>query len=49
MGDDAAQDGRGFVIVLTDVDLQNMLEMISTGRRPDVVRYLKVRYDELAL
>lgn len=46
---DAAQDGRGFVIVLTDADLQSMLGMISTGRRPDVVRYLKLRYDELAL
>ena len=46
---DAAQDGRGFVIVLTDADLQSMLKMISTGRRSDIVRYLKLRYDELAL
>lgn len=46
---DAAQDGRGFVIVLTDADLHGLLGMISAGRRSDVERFFKRRYDELVL
>ncbi len=46
---DAAKDGRGFVIVLTDADLLSMLNMISNGRRTDANRVLKTRYDELVL
>ena len=46
---DAAQDGRGFAIVLTDEDLDDVLKLISAGRRVDIERYLKRRYDELAL
>ncbi len=46
---DAAQDGRGFIIVLTDADLRTLLQLIAAGRRDEVTRFFKSRYDELAL
>jgi hypothetical protein len=46
---DTAQDGRGYIIVLTDEDVATLLDYIASGRRSEVPRYMQRRYDELAL
>lgn len=46
---DTAQDGRGYVIVLTDKDIIELLDLVGAGQRERVSEYLQRRYDELAL
>ncbi|WP_051355383.1 hypothetical protein [Mesorhizobium erdmanii] len=44
---DAAADGRGFMLVLEDADLVQMLEMVERRRRPDIDTFLQRRFDEI--
>ena len=46
---DTAQDGRGYILVLSDADIVRLLDHVSAGRRSDIPRYLQQRYDELVL
>lgn len=44
---DTTGDGRGYMIVLEDQDIIQMLEWIGTGRRSEIDRYLHRRLDEI--
>ncbi|ESY01336.1 hypothetical protein [Mesorhizobium sp. LNJC405B00] len=44
---DAAGDGRGYMLVLEDADLVQMLEMVERHRRPDIDTFLQRRFDEI--
>jgi hypothetical protein len=44
---DAANDGRGYMLVFEDADLIEMLELIEAGRRNHIDRFLQARFDEI--
>jgi hypothetical protein len=44
---DAANDGRGYMIVLEDADLVRMLELVAAVRRSQINGFLQARYDEI--
>lgn len=46
---DTAQDGRGYIIVMTDDDILELLDLVASGRRSRVSQWLQRRYDELIL
>jgi hypothetical protein len=46
---DAASDGRGFMIVLEDSDLNALLQFVEVGRGGEIDRYLQRRFDEISL
>ena len=43
------QDGRGYIIVLSDDDVGTLLDYIAAGRRSEVPRYTQRRYNDLVL
>lgn len=45
---DTAGDGRGYMIVLEDLDINKMLEWVREGKRSEIDRYLHRRLDEIA-
>lgn len=45
---DAANDSRGYVLVLDDADLINMLGMVQSRRRMSIDRFLADRFDEIS-
>ncbi len=45
---DAANDGRGYMLVFDDTDLTQMLEMIEQGRRSDLDAFLQRRFDDIS-
>ena len=44
---DTAMDGRGYIIVLEDNDIVEMLNMVRRGSRARINEYLQIRFDEL--
>ena len=46
---DKSQDGRGYILVLSDADIGRLLDDVAAGRRSGISRYLELRYDQLAL
>ncbi|HEV7319026.1 MAG TPA: hypothetical protein VGO04_10505 [Ensifer sp.] len=44
---DAANDGRGYMLVLEDADLERMLEFVEAARRSQINAFLQERYDEI--
>ncbi|MEI9899786.1 MAG: hypothetical protein WDN31_06130 [Hyphomicrobium sp.] len=44
---DTARDGRGYIVVLTDDDIREMLQLIGARQRSGISQYLQQRYDEL--
>lgn len=44
---DAANDGRGYMLVLEDADLTRMLEFVESARRSQINGFLQERYDEI--
>jgi hypothetical protein len=44
---DAANDGRGFMLVLEDRDLAELLQLVERGRRQDIDGFLQRRFDEI--
>lgn len=44
---DTARDGRGYIIVMEDLDIIQMLEFVRDGRRPAIDVFLTQRFDEL--
>lgn len=44
---DAANDGRGYMLVLQDADLVQMLQFVATARRSQINTFLQERYDEI--
>jgi hypothetical protein len=47
-GRDAANDGRGYMLVFDDEDVVRMLKMIERGRRRDIEGFLQTRFDEIS-
>jgi hypothetical protein len=45
---DSANDGRGFMIALEDIDLISLLEMVRGGNRRGIDRFLQDRFDEIS-
>ena len=46
-GRDAANDGRGYMIVLEDTDIVSMLNFIELGHRSAIDKFLQERFDEI--
>jgi hypothetical protein len=46
---DTAQDGRGYIIVLSDDDVNALLDLIAAGRRDQISGFMQRKYDELVL
>lgn len=44
---DAANDGRGYMLVLEDNDMTLMLDHVASGRRSQIDDFLQGRYDEI--
>jgi hypothetical protein len=44
---DAVNDGRGYMLVLSDEDLVAMLEMVAAHRRSHIDQFLQRRFDEI--
>lgn len=44
---DTVNDGRGYMIVLEDIDLIEMLEMVENNARSSIDQYLSQRFDEI--
>jgi hypothetical protein len=44
---DTARDGRGYMLVLSDADIQKMLELVAAGNRGQVQTYLHHKLDDL--
>lgn len=44
---DTASDGRGYMVVLEDSDLEAMLGFVENGRRGEIDRFLQQRFDEI--
>lgn len=44
---DAANDGRGVVIVLDDQDILNLLNLIASGNRQRISTYVEQKYREI--
>jgi hypothetical protein len=45
---DAANDGRGYMLVFDDADITQMLEMIEQGSRPNLDPFLQNRFDDIS-
>ncbi len=45
---DAANDGRGYMLVLEDRDIVSMLEDVENGRRARIDGFLQGRFDEIS-
>jgi hypothetical protein len=45
---DSVNDGRGFIVVLEDSDLDQMLALVENGSRVAIDRYLQDRFNEIA-
>lgn len=45
---DTAADGRGYMIALDDQDIVEMLQWVGQGRRSEIDRHLRRRFDEIA-
>ncbi|MFN0217851.1 MAG: hypothetical protein ACKVP4_03435 [Hyphomicrobium sp.] len=46
---DTAQDGRGFIIVLTDEDINKLLAFVGQNDQKAISRFLQHRYEKLVL
>jgi hypothetical protein len=44
---DAANDGRGFMLVLEDQDLNALLQLVEDGHRDGINNFLQRRFDEI--
>jgi len=44
---DAANDGRGYMIVLEDPDIDRLLQMVERGQRVEIDRFLHGRFSEI--
>jgi hypothetical protein len=45
---DAANDGRGYMIILQDADIVRMLEFVETGQRSQIDNFLQTKFDEVS-
>jgi hypothetical protein len=45
---DAANDGRGYMLVLEDTDLSSALKMVALGNRSDIDMFLQTKFDEIS-
>lgn len=45
---DAANDGRGYMLVFEDTDLVQMLEMVERANRSEINSFLQQRFDEIS-
>jgi len=45
---DAANDGRGYILVFGDADIVTMLEHVEAGERRQIDRFLQTRFDEIS-
>jgi len=45
---DTAADGRGYMLVLEDADLVNMLELVEAGHRTGLDNFLQQRFDQIS-
>jgi hypothetical protein len=45
---DAANDGRGYMLVLEDIDLSSALKMVAQGKRSDIDMFLQTKFDEIS-
>ena len=46
---DTAQDGRGYIIVLYDANISELLNLVATGHRDQVSPYMQRLFDNLVL
>lgn len=44
---DTASDGRGYMIIFEDLDINQMLQWVMDGKRSEIDRYLHRRLDEI--
>jgi hypothetical protein len=45
---DAANDGRGYMLILEDADLVHLLELVECTRRSQINTFLQERFDEIS-
>jgi len=45
---DAANDGRGYILIFSDADITIMLESIEAGQRQRIDQFLQTRFDEIS-